>query len=164
MQHFKRSFLTTLILLVLLGTGPALAQMGDHYGESEKGHPGMQKSKGHGSGGGYGKGHNLGPNWHDSLSKKQKKMANEMHLQLKKETSALKATKALRKVELNILITSDNPDMTAIETKIEELVNVKKQIMMKKYSHKVKMRAMLNEDQRISFDMGILGGGHRRHK
>ena len=91
-------------------------------------------------------------------------MANEMHLQLKKETSALKATKALRKVELNILITSDNPDMTAIETKIEELVNVKKQIMMKKYSHKVKMRAMLNEDQRISFDMGILGGGHRRHK
>ena len=163
MKQFKRHFLTSLIILALLGAGPALAQMGGH-GASSKDHPSMQRSKGHSSGGGYGKGHKLGPNWHDSLSKKQKKMANEMHLQLKKEKYALKATKALRKVELNILITSESPDMAAIEMKIGEIVDLKKQLMLKKYSHKVELRAMLNSDQRISFDMGILGGGHSRRK
>lgn len=157
---------SSLLLSGLLFAGPAPAQMAGqgspHGSPSTKGHPGMP-SMGHPGSpsphGSYaGKGHAMGPNWKDTLNDKQKKAADEMHLKLEKALSLPKAAKDLKKKELRLMIVQENPDKKAIEEKIDEIMKLEANILLSRIGHKVEMRRMLTDDQRVSFDMMILSG------
>lgn len=67
---------------------------------------------------------------------------------------------------MNNLVVKDNPDTKAIHRKIDEVLELKRKVMRTKYDHMIEMRNMLTQDQRISFDMGLLertghSKGHR---
>lgn len=149
-----------IVTVMLVGLG--LAQMSPH-GLPGKGQSGMPPAMGHkGSpmmgGAPHGPDHAYGSSWRKSLSDKQKKKADQMHLELKKEISGIAAAKELKLAELKLLVVQDRPDMQAVEVKIGEILDLKRQIMIKRYAHKVEMRAMLTPEQRVSFDMGMLSG------
>ena len=103
--------------------------------------------------------HMSGPKWKQFLTDAQKKQADIMHLNVKKSMSVLKAQKKLKKVELINLVIMDNPDTNAIHSKIDEIIEVKREIMRVRNDHMVEMRGILTPEQRLSFDMGLLGHG-----
>ena len=58
----------------------------------------------------------------------------------------------MKKVELAPLVTEDQPDQNAINQKIDEILELKRGKMRKKYAFKVEVRRILTPDQRIFFD------------
>ena len=105
------------------------------------------------------------PAWKESLTEEQKMKADKMHLELKKAMSILEAKANLKEAELNGLITQDNPDTKAIQSNINDIMEIKKEMMIKKYDHMVEMRTILTPEQRLSFDLGRssgMGGMHQK--
>ena len=103
--------------------------------------------------------------WMKSMTDEQKAKAAKMRLKFKKVKYHLKAQITVKKVELATLVTQDNPDQDAINKKIEEILDLKREKMQKKYAYKVALRGMLTPEQRVSFDMHMLkkayhGKGH----
>lgn len=143
-----------LLSLCVAVTGEAFAQMGH----------GMKHGQGQMMGGHGKKGHMgvFGPNWKDTLTDEQKAKIDKMHLALKKELGVIKAKKKLKKAELSAMVIQDNPDMKEINAKIDEVLNLKREIMRKKYAHMIEMRMVLTPEQRVSFDMGALSMGGKR--
>lgn len=132
-----------------------------HHGMSGSSPHGKKESKGHG--GGMDGMHLYGKSWRYTLTDEQKMKADAMHLELKKASAPLKALLSLKEAELNAMIVKDKPDMAAVGKKIDEILEVKRRLMLGHNEHKTHMRAMLTPDQRISFDMDLLGkGGHGR--
>lgn len=136
-------------LPVLLMAYPAWAQMGSMMGGGMMGR-GMM--------------HGQAAGWLASLTAEQRQKIDAMHLQLAKEIAPLKAQLRMKKTELKLLVVEDKPDMRAIDKKIDEILALKRQIMHKRYAHKVEMRALLTPEQRVSFDLGLIGkhGHHRK--
>ncbi len=100
--------------------------------------------------------HHFTDHWAKTLSDDQKARVDMMHLKLDRELVVLKAQEELVQKEVNALAARDNADTSAINTKIDELAGIKKQIMRARYAHILEMRAILTPAQRISYDMGIL--------
>lgn len=150
--------IATLISCVSL----ASAQMGDmgHDHNQKKGKvEETEQLKGHGMGMGM-----ETPSWKETLTDEQKMKADKMHLELKKAMSILEAKANLKEAELNDLITQDNPDTNAIQSNISDIMEIKKEMMIKKYDHMVEMRSILTPEQRLSFDLGLssgMGGMHQ---
>lgn len=139
------------------GKGSGHHSMGQHGG-GQHGYGHADKHGGH-------KGHRMGAHWTDALSEQQRKQIDKMHLELGKKTSTLKARIKLAKVELAITVTKDKPNKNTINKKIDEILEFKRQKMYLKYAHITEMRKILNEDQRVSFDMSVLEKAKkRRHK
>lgn len=179
MNKSRNIFIAVLLMLVV--AFPVSAQMGEMTGEMMKhGKPGMKHlgKMGHGMErsqsykkghrGGHGKGHFFGSSWKETLTDEQKAQADKMHLALKKSLSVPKAKLNAKKAELNNLLLTDNPDKKSIYQKIDEIIELKREIMRKKYDHKVEMRGMLTPEQQVSFDMKLLETsghkkGHGRH-
>ncbi len=142
--------LTTLIIITALTTGlsfapPALA----HHG------------------GGMGMMHG-GGSWKATLSDEQQAQIAKLKLDYKKKKYPLKAKLKQAKVDLALLMTEDNPSQKNINKKIDEIVQLKSQKMRLKANHKIAVRKLLNENQRVKFDMKIMkkafhGKKHRRH-
>lgn len=109
------------------------------------------------------------PRWKQTLTEEQKMKADKMHLELKKAMSLLEAKMNLKEVELNNLVPQDSADTKAIHRAIDEIMELKKEMMIKKYDHTVEMRSILTPDQRVSFDLGLgggmggMGGMHQGH-
>ena len=101
--------------------------------------------------------HNFTDHWVKTLNGDQKTRVDMMHLDLDRELVALKAQEELVQKQINILATRDNAATSAINTKIDELMGIKKQILRSRYAHILEMRAMLTPAQRISYDMETLG-------
>jgi Spy/CpxP family protein refolding chaperone len=156
-------------LLVILTVIPGLVSAELPKKESsysEKGHYGKMGSSAHGKKEVKGHGDGLGfhtKSWRHTLTDEQKKKADVMHLGLKKGSAPLKALKSLKETELTALIIQEKFDMNAIVQKIDEILEVKRKLMMMHNEHKVQMRAMLTPDQRTSFDMDLLGKGSHAH-
>ena len=147
-------------MLFLAFNAPAIAQMG-HMKESGHSSDAHQEKTGHGHGHGM---HNASC-WMSTLTNEQKSKAAKMRLEFKKVKSLLKAQITVKKVELATLVAQDNPDQSAINKKIDEVLELKREKMQKKYAFKVAMRSMLTPEQRVSFDMHLLkkalhGKGH----
>jgi len=98
------------------------------------------------------------PRWKQTFTEEQKMKVDKMHLELKKAMSLLEAKMNLKEVELNNLVSQDNADTKAIHRAIGEIMEFKKEMMIKKYDHMVEMRFILTPDQRVSFDLGLGGG------
>ena len=87
-----------------------------------------------------------------------------MHLNFAKAKAILKTRIKALKIELALLSTADQPDSAAIENKIEELLNVKRDMMRIRFGHIVDMRNVLNNEQRLSYDLDVLNKMKRGRK
>ena len=145
--------LTTLIIITALTAGISIAP------------PALAH---HGGGIGMGMMHRGGGSWKATLTDEQQTQIAKLKLGYKKKKYPLKAKLKQAKVDLALLMTSDNPSEKAINKKIDEILELKSQKMRLKSSHKIAVRKLLNEEQRVKFDMKILkkafhGKKHRRH-
>ncbi len=175
MKGLGKLFMISILSIGLTAAIPVMAQMGRvtkpgmpgimHPGEGMMGHKMGTKMMGHP--GKHGPGHLFGPHWKKTLTDEQKMQADRMHLALKKEIRVLEARLNVEKTELSNLVVQDSPDTKAIHRKIDGVIELKREIMQKKYNHIIEMRGMLTKEQRVSFDMGVLkkdkhGKGHGR--
>ncbi len=148
MRHpLQQTFLAlTCAMLLLMQTAQA--------GESKPSH-GAQD--GHHASQSKHKGHHFAPHWAETLSDAQKADVDRLHLELERKLVVLKAREALKEKELNALTASDDAKQKAIYAKIDELMEVKRDIMRQRHDHIVEMRELLTPEQRVSYDMGVLG-------
>jgi len=147
-------------LVVFVLAGPTFAgekKEGKNLAESHKNvmlHSSAM-TRAHGGAFGQMRGHY---NWKNSLDRTQREKIEALHLSLKRDMMPLRAELAFRKAELRNLVTTKKPDMGAIKRKIREISAIREKILTKRYSHIVKMRNILNPDQRRSFDLEIISG------
>jgi len=147
--------LSTLILTIVLSTtGFGFAPMA--YAQQHGGMGGMHKM-------------HQGGGWKASLTAEQQSQLVKLKLDYKKKKYPLKTQIKQAKVELALLITADKPSQKSIDQKIDKIVDLKSQKMRLKAKHKIAVRKILNEEQRMKFDMKVLkkafhGKKKRRHK
>ncbi len=101
--------------------------------------------------------HNFTDHWVKTLSGDQRTHVDMMHLALDRELVILKAQEELAQKQVNTLVARDNAPGKMINTKLDELMGIKKQILSARYNHILEMRAILTPAQRISYDMETLG-------
>ena len=105
---------------------------------------------------GYGAMHGVGHSWKASLTDEQSKKIDKLRLAYKQEKYLLKAKLKQAKVEFALLITKDNPSKSAIDKKIDQIIKLKKEKLHLKADHKINVRKLLTEDQRVQFDLAVL--------
>lgn len=101
--------------------------------------------------------HHFVSHWAQTLSDEQKYDVDQLHLKLERELVVLKAQEVLKEKELNVLTASGTAKQAKIYASIDGLMEVKKLIMRSRHDHLVEMRGILTPEQRISYDMSILG-------
>ena len=157
--------LTTLTLGILITAGsigiPLLA--------TAEPSPGWQQGRmmhGGGKMGGHGPKHGFGHSWKASLTDEQSKKVDKLRLAYKRDKYLLKAKLKQAKVEFALLITKDSPSKSDINSKIDQIAKLKKDKLHLKANHKISIRKLLTEDQRVQFDLAVLKrmakGKHRK--
>lgn len=152
--------LTTFALGLLLTIGaigiPSLATA-DHSPrwEQSKKHDDMRGGR-----------HMSGKRWMATLTDQQQNEMDRLRLEYKKKKYLLKAKMRQAKVEFALLITTDAPNKSAIDSKIDQIAELKKEKLQLKANHKIQVRKLLTVDQRVHFDMYVLKkaakGKHRK--
>ena len=115
----------------------------------------------HGMGEMHGKGHGMyhhgdGGGWKASLTDEQSKQIDKLRLDYKQKSYLLKAKIKQAKIELAMLITTDSPNQKNIDKKIDEILKLKGEKMRLKTAHKISVRKLLTEEQRVQFDLHVL--------
>ena len=87
-----------------------------------------------------------------NLTEEQKSEIREIRLEKGKETQALKDELAINKAKINALVHKDNPDMKEIVSLAEENGKIITRIQVREIDSKIKVRAVLDEDQKVIFD------------
>ncbi|MBI5219308.1 MAG: Spy/CpxP family protein refolding chaperone [Bacteroidia bacterium] len=87
------------------------------------------------------------------LTDEQKEKIKKMRVANRKEMMQYKNQLAEKKAHLKTLETTDNPDMTSINKTIDEMGAVKTEMLKKQAAHKQEIRKLLNDEQRLQFDM-----------
>ena len=152
--------LTTLSLGLLITAGgiglPLLATAdpspGWERGEMHEGRKmggGMHKGM-------YGARHGFGHSWKASLTDEQRKKVDKLRLTYKRTKYLLKAKLKQAKIEFALLITKDSPKKSNINSKIDQILKLKKEKLHLKASHKISIRKLLTEEQRVQFDLAVL--------
>lgn len=156
MQKLRLGLLICSIFAVAL-SAPAFAQMG-HMSEGGHGMKSQHREMVHG------KSPYEASCWTETLTEEQKAKLAQLKLEYKKVKYLIKAQIRVKKIELATLVTQDNPDQSAINTKIDEILDLKREKMRKTYAFKVALRSMLTPDQRVLFDMKLLKkAAHGKH-
>jgi len=88
----------------------------------------------------------------ENLTEEQQTKFDALHMDLDKALTSLKADLAIKKAELNKLMIVDNPNVGAVEKKIDEIYTLKSTIEKKKTKTHLDVRAILTPEQRVSFD------------
>ena len=138
-----RISLFTLLATMLLSAG-VLANPSSHGGQG-----GMMAGMHHGA-------HHSGMQWKQMLTDEQRVKIDGMHLEFMKKKYPLKDKKKALKTELALLVAQDSPNQRAINKKIDELIALKRQLMQLRYDHKLKVRKVLDAQQRVHFDTALL--------
>ena len=107
--------------------------------------------------------------WKDTLTDDQRTKLAKIKLDHMKVQSPIKAKIKTAKVDLALLVTADKPDTASINKKIDELTKFKNSKMKEKYKYISAKRKVLNNEQRVLFDMHVIKkavkgkykGGHR---
>lgn len=94
--------------------------------------------------------------WKATLTEDQEKQLGKLKLEFKKKVLPLKAKIKQAKIELALLVTSDKPNQDSINKKIDELLKLKGEKMRLKSSHKMAVRKILTDEQRVKFDLHVL--------
>jgi len=125
----------------------------------------------HGMGGMHGKGHGMyshhgGGGWKATLTDEQSKQIDKLRLEYKQKTYPIKAKIQAAKIELAMLMTAEAPKQKDIDKKIDEILKLKGEKMRIKAAHKISVRKLLTEEQRVQFDLHVLNkayGGKKGH-
>ena len=104
----------------------------------------------------YGAMHGSGHSWKASLSDEQRKKVDKLRLAYKRDKYLLKAKLKQEKVEFALLITEDSPSQSKVNSKIDQIAKLKKEKLHLKAKHKINVRKLLTEDQRVQFDLAVL--------
>ena len=104
----------------------------------------------------YGAMHGSGHSWKASLTDEQRKKVDKLRLAYKRDKYLLKAKLKQAKVEFALLITKDSPSKSDINSKIDQITKLKKEKLHLKANHKISIRKLLTEDQRVQFDLAVL--------
>ncbi len=143
------------VLVVLMVTPVTTANAGGyHHGKHGKG--------------AHGAGHHtakrLGPHWKETLSDEQRAKLDKLHLDFAREKLPLKANVRRTKVEIALLVTQDKQDKKAIEKQLDAMLQLKRQIKLKKYAYLAATRNILTAEQRVSFDMDVMHRAMHKRK
>ncbi len=151
------------VMVILLTLMTGLGISGVANAERGMGHGGMHGGKhcGHGM---------YGACWKDTLTDEQRTKLAKLKLDHMKVQAPIKAKMKTIKVDLALLVTADKPDSAAINKKIDELTKLKNAKMKQKYKYVAAKRKVLNDEQRVLFDMKVIKKamkgqytGHRKH-
>jgi Spy/CpxP family protein refolding chaperone len=100
--------------------------------------------------------HHETPHWAKTLSKEQKKAVDDMHHELDRILEPLKKAEKVAQKELNELTIRADGELSEINKKIDALMEIKNKILRHRYAHLVEMRAILNNEQRVSYDEAVM--------
>ena len=99
------------------------------------------------------------------LTDEQMQVFEEMKLSYRKSTKADKDALKLKKVELETLITNDNPDVGKINALVDEVSTLRGRLFKAEINHKLAMRAELDDKQKMKFDrMNMRKKGERERR
>jgi Spy/CpxP family protein refolding chaperone len=88
-----------------------------------------------------------------NLSEDQQKKIKEIRLKTAREIMPLRNQLAEKKARLHTISTVDKPDMNEINKTIDEMAALKAQIEKKRVASRMEVRSLLNDEQRLMFDM-----------
>jgi Spy/CpxP family protein refolding chaperone len=88
------------------------------------------------------------------LTEEQKEQIKELEINNMKEVLSLKNQMGERESQLRTLSTADNVDINSIYELIEEIGELKTQMMKQEAALHQEIRKILTDDQRVFFDMG----------
>lgn len=86
------------------------------------------------------------------LSDGQKDEIKKLRLEMTKESTSIRNQIAEKRARLNTLKAQDKVDMSAINKTIDEIAALQAQQMKAKANFHVKVRALLNDEQKVAFD------------
>lgn len=119
-------------------------------------HAGGKHSGGMHGGGRHGGPHLYGEDWRTTLTDEQKAQLDRLHVAYAKTKAPRKARMKALEVELTALSTAAEPSQQAIDAKIDELLQIKREAMRAKYAYIADQRKVLTSDQQVSFDMSMI--------
>lgn len=102
--------------------------------------------------------------WRASLSDEQAKKIDALRLGYMQKTTPLKTRIKQARIDLALLISTDEPEDRLIEKKIDEIVKLKAEKMRFKTDHQIAVRKLLTAEQRVNFDIKLLKKANREHK
>jgi len=92
------------------------------------------------------------------LSVEQSEAIEVIHNKMKADVQPLIADIEIKKAELKKLRTSDKSDIKAINQKVDEISGLRVQIEKAHMASEQEIRLLLNNEQRVEFDMHIIKG------
>lgn len=97
-----------------------------------------------------------GREWRSALTEEQKAEIDWISLRLFQKQQLLGAQIDVKEAELNQLIVDEDVTQDQWHTKLDELLQLKREYMMNKYQRLIEVRQVLTPQQRVSFDLDIL--------
>ena len=123
-------------------------------------HKGMHSGGRGKHGGGQGKAHDgphlFGASWTKTLTVEQKLDLDKLHLAFARTKAPLKASVKALKAELAVQMTTEQPDKEALNSRLDELLRLKGEMLRAKYAYVAAQRQVLTPEQRVSFDMMVI--------
>ncbi len=86
----------------------------------------------------------------------QKEAIDRMHHKLHDDQAPFKAKEAKALKELNEMTIREDVRIEDVNAKIDELMEAQKQIMRLRYGHLIEMRAILSDEQKVTYDKNVL--------
>ncbi len=102
------------------------------------------------------------------LTDEQAAKIADMRLDLQKKILPLRSDLMQKRNDLKVLLTADNPDQSKIDKTIEAMNDIRTDMQKQRLDNMMKVRSLLNADQKKKMDMHILSGrkgmkgGHHR--
>ncbi|MBN1184443.1 MAG: Spy/CpxP family protein refolding chaperone [Bacteroidales bacterium] len=138
-------------ILLALATAGSMAQCPS--GGMGQGNGNKQKVAQSGNGAGYFC--NNIPN----LTDEQKLAIDKIKLDQKKAALETKTEIDSKKIKLNALLTTDNPDKASIDKLIDEIGKLKTDMQKKHAANLIEIRKLLTEEQKVYFDNHMISKG-----
>jgi len=100
--------------------------------------------------------------WKKTLTDEQKTELGKLHEALKKETAGVKDELRAKRDAARAAVAGDNPDREALGALTGEIAGLEKKLMDAKYGHMIKVRSILNAEQKAAFDASMKKGERKR--
>lgn len=97
-----------------------------------------------------------GRHWKDALTDEQKAEIDWVTLTLLQSQQPLGTQIAAKEAEINQLIIGEDVDQDLLSSKLDELLQLRREYLLNKYRRMIEMRQILTPQQRVSFDMDVL--------
>jgi len=162
MKRATKGLFAVLLCGAVAGGAPALAQPPQGM-PGPGGHPHMMMHERLGQGMGSDERGQYGGSWRATLSSEQRSEIAMSHLRMQQKYALAEARIALQEAEIATVIASDDGDDAGLQAGVEELVSLKKELLLSKYHHLMEVRQLLTPQQRISFDLWVLSGKFKDH-